>query len=303
MARTLVVHPGALGDVLLAVPALRALRAAAPGGELALAAQPRIAALLAALGVVDRPLAFDGLGLDALFTEDGAAPGALRDAARVVCWFGARDPVFVRRLTALAPGAVVAPPAGRDGPVWEHLVLTVGAVPDARWRAPLAPPPPLVAEGRRRLGALGWDGRAPLVVLHPGAGSVAKRWAAEGFAAAIGGLAADGPFGIVVHQARADADAVGALLPRLPRAALTLEAPSLPCLAGVLAHARAYLGNDSGVSHLAAALGVPSVVLFRPEHLAWAPWAAAARVLVVEMGAPAASDVARVRDALQGLVG
>ncbi|RPH76792.1 MAG: glycosyltransferase family 9 protein, partial [Candidatus Rokuibacteriota bacterium] len=56
-AVTLAVHPGALGDVLLAVPALRALRATA-GGRLVLAAQPRIGALLQALDVVDHAVAF-----------------------------------------------------------------------------------------------------------------------------------------------------------------------------------------------------------------------------------------------------
>src|SRR4030095_6463368 len=68
---TLAVHPGALGDVLLAVPALRALRAGA-GGPLVVAAQPRIGALLEALEVVDGHVGFEALGLDALVVDDPA---------------------------------------------------------------------------------------------------------------------------------------------------------------------------------------------------------------------------------------
>ena len=73
--------------MLLAVPALRALRAAGP---VTLAAQPRIAALLHALGVVDAHVAFDDLGLDALFSDDTARTPRLPVTERVVSWFGAR---------------------------------------------------------------------------------------------------------------------------------------------------------------------------------------------------------------------
>src|SRR5205085_10955137 len=80
---TLAIHPGALGDVLLAVPALRALRARGP---VTLAAQPRLAALLRALDVVDAAVAFDGLALDALFVDAAARTPRLPPAARVVSW-------------------------------------------------------------------------------------------------------------------------------------------------------------------------------------------------------------------------
>jgi ADP-heptose:LPS heptosyltransferase len=59
--------------------------------------------------------------------------------------------------------------------------------------------------------------------------------------------------------------------------------PSLPTLAGALAHATIYLGNDSGVSHLAAALGVPALVLFDARHLAWRPWWPGARTRTVTL--------------------
>ncbi|HXH82722.1 MAG TPA: hypothetical protein VNN07_07310, partial [Candidatus Tectomicrobia bacterium] len=62
----LAIHPGALGDVLLAVPALRALRARGPE-RVVLAAQPRLGALLTTLGVVDGATTVEALALDALF--------------------------------------------------------------------------------------------------------------------------------------------------------------------------------------------------------------------------------------------
>ena len=315
--RTVVLHPGALGDVLLAIPAVRALRAGAPDHEVVLAAQPRIGRLLAALEVVDRPLDFDTLGLDALFTTHEPA-GHLRqllEGARVVSWFASRDAHFTHRLRSLAAEGVIAPSVPVEPlTVWEHLLgsvapLATGGASDAAWREPIALRADVVETGRRALLAAGWDGGRPLVILHPGAGGVAKRWAVEGFALAAeavanaSGAVADA-FGaqIVVHEGPADRDAVARLHDRLRVPACALVDPPLETLAGALHHATLFLGNDSGVTHLAAAVGAPTLALFAAANLAWRPWASGAHVRVVTMGALARPDVDTVIEDAGGLL-
>jgi len=285
----LAVHPGALGDVLLAIPALRALRATA--GGVAIAAQRHIATLVAALGEADAAHDFEALRLDALFTDDGEP--ALPAAERIVSWFGARDAGFTRRLRARAPGAVVAPSIDARV-VWEHLLRTVGA-PAGEWRGIARVAAPLIAAGRAALLEAGWDGRRPLVVVQPGAGGIDKRWPAGGFAAALGDV---GDAALVVHEGPADAAAVDALAGRLP-GALRLRAPALPTLAGALHLATAFVGNDSGVSHLAASVGTPAVILFSEANLAWRPWATEPDVLTVTLSRVVDSDVAAVRTAIR----
>jgi ADP-heptose:LPS heptosyltransferase len=296
-AVALAVHPGALGDVLLAIPALRALRAAA-GPPLVLAAQPRLGALLTALGVVDDHVAVDALGLDALFVDDEARGPRLPAVSRLVCWFGARDPVFVRRLTALVPGAVVAPSVAGDGLVWEHLLATVDpAATPSDWRAPVAAPEAVRALGVAPLAVA----PPPWLVVHPGAGSAAKCWPAAAFARVITTVAARARMNVLAHRGPADEAPATALRQCLGAGLRWLDEPALPLLAGVLAGARACLGNDSGVSHLAAALGVPSVVLFDRRHLAWRPWWEGARVRAVTLTEPVAAEVETVIDDLVGL--
>jgi len=306
---TLAIHPGALGDVLLAIPALRALRAA--GARLTLAAQPRIASLLVALDETDDGCDFESLRLDALFAGERGA--RLPAVERVVCWFGARDPDFARRLAAISPGAIVAasvdrggltPPSdtpgapGRD--VWRHLLATTG---DARERRDVARvSDTLVAEGRATLAGAGSDGARRVVVVHPGAGSAAKRWPAAAFAEALAPLAARRDVEIMVHEGPADAEPAARLL-RLVPSARRLREPSLPALAGVLARCAAYVGNDSGVSHLAAAVGAPALLLFAAANLGWRPWAHAARVLTVSLERAEAGDVSEVRGALDAILG
>jgi hypothetical protein len=75
-------------------------------------------------------VAFESLGLDALFSDDAARAPRLPPGACIVSWFGARDPVFRRRLVSLAPDAVVAPSVEPGRTVWTHLLETVGAPPN-----------------------------------------------------------------------------------------------------------------------------------------------------------------------------
>jgi heptosyltransferase-3 len=293
-SRVLIIHPGALGDVLQAVPALRDLRASTPGTRLVFAGQPRLGRLLVELAVADEARSFDGLGLETLFS-DAAVPaplaGLLAQSARVVSWFGSRDATYARRLREVAADATIAAPVPDDDtPVWRHLLRSLGgaATPLAERVAPLVLSPALVEAGRRAAPD------RPLVV-HPGSGGAWKRWPVERIAEVIERLRRLRSFDVLIHQGPADADAARALLAHAgsERVSLLIE-PELPLLAGVLAAGRAYLGSDSGVSHLAAAVGVPSVVLFPPAtRRRWAPWSPSAAPIEITGGADEMETVIR----------
>jgi ADP-heptose:LPS heptosyltransferase len=294
----LVIHPGALGDVLLAVPALRALRA---GGEtVTVAAQPRIGALLVELAVADRAVAFDTLGLDVLFTDAPLAADAplarqLADVTRVICWFGAREAQFARRLRALAPGVMIAPATTSTARVWEHLLQTVGGPAE---RAPIAITAVQMEQGRQTLRVTGWDGVSRVLVVHPGAGGASKRWPVDGFASVVESLDAT----LVVHQGPADADAVRGFLEHVRRPTLRLIDPPLPRLAAILSTTTAYLGNDSGISHLAASVGAPSVILFTEPARAWLPWSPTAHCLTISTAKVVDAERAAIETALAALL-
>ncbi|HEX9126775.1 MAG TPA: hypothetical protein VF948_10250, partial [Methylomirabilota bacterium] len=141
---TLVIHPGALGDVLQAVPALAALGRL--GNRLTFAGQPRLGELLQGSGLVLAATSFDTFGFEALFAE-GPEPDRLASRLgrfrRVVSWFGSREPGYAERLGALVPEVIVAPPMPDDESpfaVWEHLVGTL-APWDVKPPAPLHPLP------------------------------------------------------------------------------------------------------------------------------------------------------------------
>ena len=285
---TLVIHPGALGDVLQAVPALESLRRL--GYRLTFAGQPRLGELLQGSGLVLAATPFDTFGIEALFA-DVPVPERLASRLgrfrRVVSWFGAREHLYRERLGALVPEVIVAPPVpGDDSPltVWEHLVETLGKwnvtrpaehhalATTERWRI----------AARTTFMALGVDESRPLLIAHPGAGARWKEAPVARFAQALDRMVADGGFEVLIHQGPADGNAVNALLRVLTIPTQLLVEPSLTELAGALALAQAYLGSDSGVSHLAASVGTPSVILYPPETIRqWAPWGPSAVALGV----------------------
>ncbi len=110
------------------------------------------------------------------------------------------------------------------------------------------------------------------IVIHPGASSPDKCWAPEKFAAVGDALAQIG-YQIVLTGSDAENDLVNAICAKMRAPAANLAGEtSLGGLAMVVQNARLLICNDTGISHIAAALRVPSVVLFiNSEHNRWAP--------------------------------
>jgi ADP-heptose:LPS heptosyltransferase len=223
----LVLRPGALGDTLLAVPALRALRRAF--SPVRLAAHAATAQLLAHIGEVDCGVAFDDPSLAWIF-------GDCVTEEPIVAWM---------QLDIIPCARLVAPsrPAASTHCA-RYLLSTLE---------------PLGID-------LTWDDR-PLhvtpvasdeILIHPGSGSAAKNWPAERFAAVARAL--DAPVRLVVGEA--DLEVAAAIEARLGRRLARL-AP-LEEVASRLAGCRAYLGNDSGISHLAGLCGARTVAVFGP---------------------------------------
>jgi heptosyltransferase-3 len=279
--RVLALRPGALGDTLLAVPALRALRCRFPGGRLTLAAHGPAARLLEGAGEIDRGVSFDHPSLAWVFGPLGRID-ADEPPTAVVAWVSASARDLADRLRAAGVEAVLVAPSRPEEHAGvhcaRHLVSTL-----AEWRVPLRlDDRPLRITPRP----------ADEFLVHPGSGSARKNWPPERFAATIWEVLAHGlPVRLIVGEAdRGPAVAIeralGELLPRL-------EQPSLPELAASLAGCHAYLGNDSGVSHLAGLVGARTVALFGPTSpTIWAPLGPRVTPFPFDV------DVARVVDAL-----
>ncbi|MCW3048684.1 MAG: glycosyl transferase, family 9 [Solirubrobacterales bacterium] len=261
-----------LGDLLTAVPALRALAEALPRRRLILATPASLAPLVALMGPVARRIELvDARGLDDV-------PAGLRGVRTGVNLHGSGPESHrllvaagVRRLTAFRHASV---PESAEGPEWhagEHeverwcrLLGAAGIDADPR-RLHLEPP-----------GAAAGHPLRGVTVVHPGATRAARRWPAERFAAVARAERAAGRHVVVTGGpeeallARRVAAVAG-----LPDSAVLAGRTDVGAMAALVAAAGRVVCGDTGVAHLATALGTPSVLVFGPTSpRAWGPPAA-----------------------------
>ena len=247
-----------LGDFLTSVPALRALADAFPDHRRVLAAPTALTPLVRLSDTVDAvvhtrplgPLDRSLHGAELAVNLHGRGP----ESHRVLL---ASDPV---RLIAFAHHEV---PESADGPPWassEHEVarwcrlLQASGIPADPTRldlpAPAQPPPP---------------GVRGAVVVHPGAAYPARRWPVERWAEVARHEIARGRT-VVVTGGPGEEDLCRTVAERagLPGTAVLAGRTDLFSLAAVVAAAAVVLCGDTGIAHLATALGTRSVVLFGP---------------------------------------
>lgn len=292
----LVFRPGALGDTIVTADALLALRARFPEARVELVGNREAGWLLEATGLVDRVSPFDAPEVTSLFLPRPCVPRRWHDAVCVVLWLEDAETLaaaFRQAGAQLVTWATPRPPAGEH--VAAYLARTLAAIGvTAPARCPGAP-------GRWATQAQEWDraaaGRGP-ALLHPGSGSSQKNWPAENYVRLVQQLARGG-WEVSLLRGPADTAAVAQVAQQLDAPIAIAAPPTLRELAGVLARAGMYVGNDSGVSHLSARLGVPSIVVFGPTDPAtWAPRGAS---VVVLGGMGAWPDVPMVQHAVEQL--
>ena len=264
----LVLRALGLGDFLTGLPALRALRAGFPGHRLVLAAPRSLADLVSLAGVADELV--DQRGLTAMDWHGNPPELAVNLHGK-----GPQSHALLRSVAPVRLAAFGCPEAGHRGPQWrpeEHEVtrwcrlvsaaLDLPADPaDLRLQRPAGPPRWLPGPPR------------PTAVVHPGAAYPARRWPVDRWSRVARSLE-DRGFGVLVTGDQGETALAGEVVRRagLPPERSTAGRLDLPELARLVADARVLLCGDTGVAHLATAMGTPSVLLFGPTSpQRWGP--------------------------------
>jgi ADP-heptose:LPS heptosyltransferase len=268
--RVLVIFPGALGDLMCLMPALDAISRRHPGASVELMARFELARLVAGRSVVARAHSIDAREVGAFFADETSLnPNARRffgDFDRIYSFFASDDARFCERLAAANDAEVSFHSfrPGGEGHVSEGYLRAVGegtSMLDAR----LEPTADDLAAARALLESK--CDVSNLIVIFPGSGSPAKNWPANRFAALASTLSKLASAAVILGPAEA------AIEPIFREAGVpVLKDLELPTVAAIASIASAFVANDSGVAHLAAAVGASGVVIFGPTDPArWRP--------------------------------
>ena len=237
LLRRLLIRPGAIGDCLLSLPALEHLRA-----EYTEVWTP--SAVVPLIRFADRVQSIASSGLDLLGLSGVEAPPGLVERLRsfdsIVSWYGANRDEFRDAVAGLPFVFLPAlPPPDERVHVADYFLRAVGGEAPAmpRIHCPAAP-------------------RRDFIAIHPFSGGARKNWPLDRYRELAARLLFPVEWCAGPEEELADA----------------VRFEDLYDLACWLASTRLYIGNDSGITHLAAAAGAPVLALFGPTDPAiWAP--------------------------------
>jgi heptosyltransferase III len=289
----LLIRLGGLGDLLVALPAMACLRRAMPGRRFALLCRGAYGGLFVDGGIADEVIPLESREASSLFGEAGASPKSrARDFSLAVGWMQKPPPSTIGdSLRSLGiPAVLFSPP---DPPSAEPLSRRFFADTLAAFPGPGRKIPDFDDCSRLRSERGGMTAARALLgqemprngrfsVIHPGSGGAAKLWPFENFLEIARRLREAGIPGAFATGEAEECLAIAGRLERetLPPGWTWMRHPPLLGLAGLLSEGPLYLGNDSGITHLAAACGARVTALFLEKNIpAWEPFGKS-RVLV-----------------------
>ena len=318
----LVIRGGAIGDFILTLPVLAALRARFPEARLEVLGYPHVTPLALAGDLADAIHSIDARGLASFFAPEGPLAeefGAFfARFAVIVSFLYDPDRVFQDNVRRCSGAQFIAgphrPAEGGHTHATEVLLqplerLTIqGADPTPRLRLRTVSAVAANEAGARPVNPAGspsplFPSSGPWFAVHPGSGSPEKNWPPTQWAALLTALAGATNWNLLLVGGPAEGDRLERLASCWP-AARRAVAQSLPLveLASRLGACGWFVGHDSGITHLAAALGRPSLVLWGQTNAdVWRPRTPVVRLLRAPAGLTQLS-AGQVRDALLELV-
>ena len=293
--RISIIRSGAIGDFVLTLPAVNAMRAAFPCSTLRLIGN----ASMRRLAPFDDFVDVNSAAVAGLYNPEGPVPERTRalfcDVDLLLAYAVDPDRSLQSRLAETVRGrAIVYDPRPKGGVhVCEHLLTPLRSM-----GIPTPDPTPrirLCADELAHAGEILKKHRlsSPLVAIHPGSGGRKKCWSLTSYVKLAHGLVNRG-MGVVAVCGPVERDLVHQLPAHLP----CLVPPDLRSLASLLHEADLFIGNDSGPGHVAAAVDTPTLSLFGPTDAeTWAPRHPLARILKAPDGRLPALSVESVLNA------
>ena len=269
----LVIRGGAIGDFILTLPVLAALRQQFPRTELEVLGYPHIAQLALAGGLVRQVRSIEARALAGFFARNGElAPDLVAyfsEFAVIISYLYDPDEIFKVNVSRCTKAQFIQGPHRPDDKLNQHAteVFLKPLEQLAIFNADSAPRLEVAKAFETTLGTGRW------LAVHPGSGSESKNWPEAKWREMLQQLMASTTLHLLLVGGEAEGERLARLAGALPATRLKLmRSAPLPELARWLAACVAFIGHDSGISHLAAAVGVRSLILWgETAEAVWRP--------------------------------
>jgi ADP-heptose:LPS heptosyltransferase len=288
----LIIHQGALGDLVMSLPALYSLRLFYEGVPWTMVGNPETLSLLHNRFYGQDVISFHQKEWAHLFQEDTEIPQMFKrylSSFQKAFLFSAHQPErLIQGLNRAGLKNIFCLPSYPDiqkGIILKNLQREILESENIPWLEPEKTLFPVPEDLRKAFEYLRnnlrlEEGRS-LWAIHPGSGSRHKNWPLERFLETAGKLRERNQVQPIFLSGPVEQETDPVSISAIQNQGFLIARNlSLPVLAGVLSYCSGYLGNDSGVSHLAAALGIPTVVIFGPtDPVFWSPQGTAVKIL------------------------
>ncbi len=286
--KVLIIHTGGIGDLLLALPCLRIFRRNFPQSDLELMGRPERLSLISFDLHAQAIHSVDQAGMAFFYTDHTSLPPRLSgffSSFDIAFVFGKPDGnVLSENLKKAGLDRVIfIPPFPSEDlgiHVSEYLVecLKSSGIQGEFFFSPLRLPQDVLDFAESFLVELGLKKEDWLLTIHPGSGSPAKNWKKENFARIAEWASERSKILLISGPAEGGIKEIQGAMPKAK--VFAVKNLSLIQLAAVLQSSTVYLGNDSGITHLAAALGLPTIAIFGPTNPEiWGPRGPGVRIL------------------------
>ncbi|MEP6568385.1 MAG: putative lipopolysaccharide heptosyltransferase III [Acidobacteriota bacterium] len=297
--RVLVIRLRSIGDTVLTTPSLLALKRFLPHASVDILLEDWVAPVLAGFPSVNNVITLErkstsararvarqlrANNYDVVYNLHGGTTSTLLTRAS-----GAKHRVgyetyqYARLHNHLSPSSSLLWGRDKTHSVEQQLALLgwTGVPVSDRPPTQLAVTPEAAAKIAARLKAAGLD-EAPLAVIHPAAAFATKQWAAAKFGLVAEDVRSRG-LAVIAITTPSEKSIVDEMSKNAGTPVAAFTDLSLPEVTALLVRARLFIGNDSGIAHIAAAVETPSVVIFGSSNTAhWRPWASSAAEVVYE---------------------
>ena len=256
----LVMRPGAIGDALLAFPTLHALRVKYGAKRITFVSNASVLPLAKTWKLADDVSDFQQTQWSELFSTTGIRNAALRELLAAtdmaICWLSDPDHLVESNLRLAGVKKIIVAPGRPSEHSYAHVAEYLASTVKIPAKQVRAWHPTLLTPTKT----------GKTIAIHPGSGGERKNWPIAYFAEVIKTLWQE-KCEVLLLVGPAEEQKLAYLQKHLtppPGLYRTLVNTPLLEIAQHLQQCRGYLGNDSGITHLAAMLGVPTVAIFGP---------------------------------------